>query len=189
MQPRSGSATEFTLHTLRDHPDRELRLADLAELAEGKFQIANIGLSLKLLLEHGLVVRTKEGVAAWWAISPAGLVPEMSAVPPSDANQRQHDKASEAQIPLNTAKPVAAKTAKPVAPTSPVSQTDAAKQFVLDTLHAVGQPMTLLELLDHRQHGDKHVSMRTLKLATFYLTHEGKLAQEDHGGQTRWSLK
>lgn len=73
MQPRSGSATEFVLQTLREHDDRELQVRDLAELAQGRFQAANISQSLNALTEAGAVVKTKEGREVWWAIAPARL--------------------------------------------------------------------------------------------------------------------
>lgn len=218
MKPRSGSASEFVLKTLSEHADRELRLADLDELAAGRFQKENIGLSLKALLEHGLVVKIKDGAAAWWAIAAAALAPEPAPATRASIKRPQRDKVVKSQVPDKTqkstvpapvavelvaaepakpvaeapvaakpAKKVAAKPAKPTAPTTPVSETDAVKAFVLEKLQAAGRPMTLLELLDQRQRGDKHVSMRTLKLATYYLTHDLKIAQEELDGQTRWA--
>ena len=74
MTTRGGSASDFILTTLRTYPDRELRAAELIELAQGRYQPDNIAKALYLLRAKGLVVRIKDaGDAAWWAVSEAGL--------------------------------------------------------------------------------------------------------------------
>jgi len=73
MAVERESATEFVLRILRTYPDRELQRAELVELCEGRFTTANVVRSLYYLLEKGLIVRTKDGSEAWWAISAAGL--------------------------------------------------------------------------------------------------------------------
>lgn len=73
MHPRQGTASEFVLQTLTQHPDREFRLTDLADLAAGRFSRDNIFASLKLFFGDGQVTRSKEGREAWWAITEIGL--------------------------------------------------------------------------------------------------------------------
>lgn len=80
MKPRTGSASEFVLETLRQYPDQEFQVADLTDLAGGRWTKANIGLSLKSLLADGQVVRTKDGHDAWWAIA---VPPKAEVAPPS----------------------------------------------------------------------------------------------------------
>lgn len=84
MQPRPGSATAFVLDTLRQYPDRELQVRDIAELSAGRFQLANLSQSLNALSDAGLVQKQKEGRDVWWAI--AAVVPaDVPAVAPPEA--------------------------------------------------------------------------------------------------------
>lgn len=69
MIPRPGTASEFVLKTLQAYPDREMRVAELAELAGGRFTKDNISLSLQAFLKDGQVVRVRDGKEAWWAIA------------------------------------------------------------------------------------------------------------------------
>ena len=69
MPKKTGTAREFVLKTLRDHRDRELRVADLHDLAGGGFQRGNIENLMPKLLAEGLVTKaTEPDRSAWWAI-------------------------------------------------------------------------------------------------------------------------
>ncbi len=185
MPKKTGTATEFVLETLRKYPENELQVADLHRECEGRFTKPNLINSLTRLLQEGIVVRTTDADrTAWWAISVQGLraAPAVPAI--ARAKVQRETLAPRKQQPAPPAP-----AAKPSVPATPASMTDAAKQFVLDTLKAAGQPMTLLDMLGHRKHSDKHVSMRTLKLATFYLVHEGKLMKREEGDKAWWALQ
>ncbi len=72
MAKKSGTAREFILDTLRAYRDRELRIADLHELAGGKFTMGNIDLSVRRLYADDLVTKAVEpDRSVWWGI--AGL--------------------------------------------------------------------------------------------------------------------
>jgi DNA-binding transcriptional regulator PaaX len=74
--PRTGTASDFILTTLRQHRDREMTLADLFALAEGKFSKENMRASLDRFVIQGKVVRNRDGGAVWWAISTSALQPD-----------------------------------------------------------------------------------------------------------------
>lgn len=82
MQPRKGTASDFVLTTLQKYPDRELRVSDLVELAEGRFKAENVVNSLQAFLKDGQVVRVREGREAWWAIALGGGEPKVETVEP-----------------------------------------------------------------------------------------------------------
>jgi hypothetical protein len=187
------TATTFVLAYLTEHADRELQLKDLHDGCEGRFSIANMQQSLIRLLGEGKVVRNKDGKAAWWAIAsnrsnvelkqvvPVKVPKEAKLDPPAQKSKVVKAKAIETPVKKAKAEPAAV-------PATPATTTDAAKAFVLDVLKDAGVLMTLLDLLGRRQHGQKHVNLRNLKLATFYLQHEKKLCAEEREGQTFWSL-
>jgi hypothetical protein len=193
MSKKSGTAAEFVLTTLRKHAENELQVADLHDECQERFTKGNLMNTLARLLQDGLVERTTDADrSAWWAIAPGAL----QQPPARKAEVRPAQKPAKQKAAPKVHKPapkaIQAKPAPkqpPVAPKTPVSETDAAKRFVLDTLAVIGKPLSLLEFLSLRKQGDKHVSMRTLKLATFYLMHEGKLTQLGSGENTAWAQK
>jgi hypothetical protein len=74
MPKKTGTAIEFIMQTLRQHPDRELRIADLFDHCEGKFTKENMTNALTRAMEKGLVVRASDSDrSSWWAISAEGL--------------------------------------------------------------------------------------------------------------------
>ena len=81
MPKKTGTAREFVLQALRQHADRELQVGDLYDLAGQRFSKENLGNLMPKLLAEGLVERTTDGRAAWWAITPAGLAGRKLAAP------------------------------------------------------------------------------------------------------------
>jgi hypothetical protein len=74
MPPRPGTASEFVLATLRTHADRELTIADLFELADGKFTKENLRQALDRQAEHGMVTKAAEpDRSVWWGITGLGM--------------------------------------------------------------------------------------------------------------------
>ena len=70
MAKKTGTAREFILDTLRAYPDRELRVADLHELAGGKFTMGNMDLSVRRLYADSLVTKAVEpDRSVWWGIA------------------------------------------------------------------------------------------------------------------------
>ncbi len=74
MTPKTiGTAREFILQTLKAHPDRELRVADLSELCGSKFSKANFAQTLERLHADAKVTKTTDpDRSAWWAIAGHG---------------------------------------------------------------------------------------------------------------------
>jgi hypothetical protein len=187
------TATTFVLAYLTEHADREMQLKDLHEGCEGQFSVANMQQSLIRLLGEGKVVRNNDGKAAWWAIASDELKSESKQVGPMESPRKSKlavatqkgmvNKDKALSSPVEKAKP----ELTPV-PATPASMTDAAKAFVLDVLKDKGVPMTLLELLGQRPHGHKHVNLRNLKLATYYLQHDKKLRAEERDGNVFWTM-
>ncbi|MFZ4580379.1 MAG: SWIM zinc finger family protein [Myxococcota bacterium] len=64
----SDSPEEFVLRVLREFSDRELRLADLASEAGGRHTKEALRQAATRLHRQGLVERTSEGGAVWWAV-------------------------------------------------------------------------------------------------------------------------
>lgn len=65
-----GTVTEYVIQTLERYADRELRVTDLHNLAEGKFQKPNIVNALDRLHAAGRVVKHADGPReVWWAIA------------------------------------------------------------------------------------------------------------------------
>jgi hypothetical protein len=187
------TATTFVIAYLTEHGDREMQLKDLHDGCDGRFSVANMQQSLIRLLGEGKVVRNKEGKLAWWALAPSMMnaerAPDAPAKPAKVAKQELPPKKVKAARGKPAVVPVEKVQTKSVSvPATPASMTDAAKEFVLDVLQHKRTPMTLMDLLGQRQHGQKHVNLRNLKLATFYLQHERKLRAEERDGQTFWSL-
>ncbi|MFZ4579833.1 MAG: hypothetical protein ACOYOB_15700 [Myxococcota bacterium] len=75
-----GTRRDHILNTLSQQPDRELRVSDLVDLAEGRFTRNNLQEALGQLLKEGKIVKTKEGSEAWWAIA---APPKAEVAPPS----------------------------------------------------------------------------------------------------------
>ena len=70
MPKTEGTAREFILETLRQHPDRELRVADLSAECGGRFTQKNIANTLARLQAEGLVVKeTDADHSVWWGIA------------------------------------------------------------------------------------------------------------------------
>ena len=70
MPKKTGTAREFVLKALRQHADRELRVADLHDLAGGQYKTGNIDLTLRRLLVDGKVTKTIDpDRSVWWAIT------------------------------------------------------------------------------------------------------------------------
>lgn len=69
MPKKTDTARSFVLDTLRQHPDREMQVSDLHDLCQGKFNKDNLANLMPKLVTEGLVVKTAEGRAAWWAIA------------------------------------------------------------------------------------------------------------------------
>lgn len=70
MPKTTGTAAEFVLKLLRDHPDYEMQIDDIFEEAERKWTKANISNAMARLLEKGVVTRvTDPNRSAWWSIS------------------------------------------------------------------------------------------------------------------------
>lgn len=71
------TATTFCLHVLRKWPDREIQIAELFTLCDGKYQKENMQNALARLLDKGYVAReTDANRAAWWSITEKGLTGE-----------------------------------------------------------------------------------------------------------------
>jgi hypothetical protein len=64
-----GTASGFIVETLSKYSDREMRIGDIYELGQGRFQKPNLVNALDRLLAVGTVVRFKDGREAWWAIA------------------------------------------------------------------------------------------------------------------------
>jgi DNA-binding PadR family transcriptional regulator len=71
MPKVKGTAKEYVLSLLREHPDRELQVSDFFEHQSGprKFTKQSLHNTLLRLLDAKLVVKGSEGRAAWWAIA------------------------------------------------------------------------------------------------------------------------
>jgi hypothetical protein len=187
------TATTFVLAYLTEHSDREMQLKDLHDGCEGRFSVANMQQSLIRLLGEGKVVRNKDGKLAWWAIASSMMNAERSSGAPARPAKAAKKEPSPKKVKSAKSKVKAVPVEKSPperkqVPATPASMTDAAKEFVLNLLQQKGVPMTLMDLLGQRQHGQKHVNVRNLKLATFYLQHEKKLRAEERDGQTVWLL-
>ncbi len=64
------TAREFILGTLRLHPDRELRVADLSDLCGGRYTRNNMQETLGRLLALGMVSKTiDDDRTVWWGIA------------------------------------------------------------------------------------------------------------------------
>jgi hypothetical protein len=75
MPKITGTAREYVLNVLRQYADREVQVSELHHMQPqpAKFSKENLFNLMPKLLADGLVVRTVEGRAVWWAISDAGL--------------------------------------------------------------------------------------------------------------------
>jgi len=188
------TATTYVLDYLTEHSAREMQLKDLHDGCDGRFSVANMQQSLVRLLGEGKVVRNKDGKAAWWAIAPGELKAELKQVVPVQSPRKSKlvTATQKGTVVEDMAIATPVEKAKPVptpVPATPASMTDAAKAFVLEMLKDRGMPMTLVDLLGQRQHGQKHVNLRNLKLATFYLQHEKKLRAEERDGNVYWTMQ
>jgi uncharacterized Zn finger protein len=70
--PVAEAAAAFVLQTLRTHPDRELRVADLLEEGRGHFPRQDLERAAQLLLGRGLVTCEREGRVVWWGVATRG---------------------------------------------------------------------------------------------------------------------
>ncbi len=69
MPKKTGTAREFILATLRQHPDRELQVADFHVWCDEAFSKANLQEALSRLHAEGVVSKvTEANRATWWAI-------------------------------------------------------------------------------------------------------------------------
>ncbi|MBI5607973.1 MAG: hypothetical protein HY902_03740 [Deltaproteobacteria bacterium] len=74
MTMRNGTATEFLLGTLSNHSDREIQIAELFDLAGGKFTKMNLREALLRLHEKGFVTKVNDDDrSVWWSITADGL--------------------------------------------------------------------------------------------------------------------
>lgn len=64
-----GTASAFALATLTQYAEREMRTADLVDHAAGKFNKANMAKALESLVGAGLVIKSKDGREAWYAVA------------------------------------------------------------------------------------------------------------------------
>lgn len=88
-----GTATEHVLATLRGWPDNEMTLADIYDVADGKFTKENIRQSLERLAVSGKIAKTVEGRSVWWSISRAG--PDQATTPAAATERQEEQPASQ----------------------------------------------------------------------------------------------
>ena len=70
MPKKTGTAREFVLKTLKAYPDRELRVADLFEIAGTAFKKGNLENLMPKLYAAGLVTKAIEpDRSVWWGIA------------------------------------------------------------------------------------------------------------------------
>ncbi len=70
MPKTKGTAAEFIVKLLREHPDYEMQVDDIYEEGEHVWTKANISNALTRLLDKGVVTRvTDENRSAWWSIA------------------------------------------------------------------------------------------------------------------------
>lgn len=69
MPKLTGTASEFALHTLTTHADREIQIAELHQMAAGKFTKAAIAQGLEGLVAKGKIIKVRDGREAWFAIA------------------------------------------------------------------------------------------------------------------------
>lgn len=73
MAKLTGTAKQFVMQTLAAHPDREIEVGEVHDMANAKFSKENLHNALSKLLPEGVVVRNSDGNrSAWWAIAVPG---------------------------------------------------------------------------------------------------------------------